>query len=149
MATGSIKARLDARTKGIAIFNGDTDVAIANEAAIGKKVDVVAVFEVSSVKKIIKVTIKSTIIHGSKLIAKINDSPSHCPNPELLIAFAKDNPPPNKISNPHGNFFVSLQTSKSVFLFCEGMIKRLIAAIIAIPESVRPENILYSFLSSL
>jgi hypothetical protein len=140
-----MNARLDAKTKGMAIFKGDIDVAIAIEAAIGRKVDVVAVFDVSSVKKMIKVTIRNTIIQGLRLTAKINASPSHWPSPELFIAFAKDRPPPNKIRRPHGNFFVSSQISKSVFLFCDGIMKRLIAAIIAMPASVNPTKILYSF----
>ena len=124
---------------------GDIDDATAIAAAIGRKVDVVAVFDVSSVKNIIKVTIRNTIIQGLRLTAKIKASPSHWPNPELLIAFAKESPPPNKIRSPQGNFFVSSQISKSVFLFCDGIIKRLIAAIIAIPASVKPLKILYSF----
>ena len=61
----------------MAILEGETDNAIAIDVAIGKKVDVVAVLEVSSVKKIIKVTIKRTRIHGLKLTAKINASPNH------------------------------------------------------------------------
>jgi len=115
-----MNARLDAKTSGIAMFKGGIDVAIAIDAAIGRNVDVVAVFDVSSVKKMIKVTISKTIIQGFRLTAMINASPSHWPNPELLIAFAKESPPPNKIRSPHGNFFVSSHTSKSVFLFCDG-----------------------------
>ena len=93
------------------------DAATPIEATIGKKVLVVAVFEVSSVRKIIKVTTNKTMIQGSKFTARIKLSPSHWPKPELLIAFANDKPPPNKISNPQGSFLVSSHTSKSVFLF--------------------------------
>ena len=53
----------------MAILEGETDNAIAIDVAIGKKVDVVAVLEVSSVKKIIKVTITRIRIHGLKLTA--------------------------------------------------------------------------------
>jgi hypothetical protein len=53
------------------------DAATPIEATIGKKVLVVAVFEVSSVRKIIKVTTNKTMIQGSKFTARIKLSPSH------------------------------------------------------------------------
>ena len=59
------------------MLEGETVKVIAIEAAIGRKVDVVAVLDVSSVKKMIKVTIKRTKIQGLRLIAKINASPNH------------------------------------------------------------------------
>ena len=49
VATGSINAKLDAITSGMAIDIGATEIATAMDVAIGKIVDVVAVFEVSSV----------------------------------------------------------------------------------------------------
>lgn len=117
VATGSMNARLDARTNGIDIFIGAIERAIAIDAAIGRKVDVVAVLDVSSVRNIINVVMRRITSHGLRFIINANDSPNHWPNPELLIAAANDKPPPNKIKSPQGNFFASSQISSSVLLF--------------------------------
>ena len=85
VATGSINAKLDAITSGMAIDIGATEIATAMDVAIGKKVDVVAVFEVSSVRKTIKVVIMRMINQGLSSTNKLNDVPSHCPKPELLM----------------------------------------------------------------
>ena len=77
VATGSINAKLDAMTSGIAIDMGATEIATAMDVAIGKKVDVVAVFDVSSVRKTIKVVIRRMINQGLSLTNKLNDVPSH------------------------------------------------------------------------
>ena len=53
---------------------------------------------------------------------------------------ARDNPPPNKTSKPQGSLFACSQVRRSFCLFSEGIKKKLNAAIIAIPASVRPEN---------
>jgi len=77
VATGSINAKLDAITSGMAIDIGATEIATAMDVAIGKKVDVVAVFEVSSVRKTIKVVIIRMISQGLSSTNKLNDVPSH------------------------------------------------------------------------
>ena len=77
VATGSIKAKLDAITRGMAIDIGATDIATAMDVAIGKRVEVVAVFEVSSVRKTMKVVIRRTINQGLSSTNKLNDAPSH------------------------------------------------------------------------
>ena len=77
VATGSINAKLDAITSGMAIDIGATEIATAMDVAIGKKVDVVAVFEVSSVRKTIKVVIMRMINQGLSSTNKLNDVPSH------------------------------------------------------------------------
>ena len=77
VATGSINAKLDAITSGMAIDIGATEIATAMDVAIGKKVEVVAVFEVSSVRKTMKVVIMRTINQGLSSTNKLNDVPSH------------------------------------------------------------------------
>ena len=77
VATGSINAKLDAITSGMAIDIGVTEIATAMDVAIGKKVDVVAVFDVSSVRKTMKVVIRRMINQGLSSTSKLNDVPSH------------------------------------------------------------------------
>ena len=77
VATGSINAKLDAITSGMAIDIGATEIATAMDVAIGKKVDVVAVFDVSSVRKTMKVVIIRMISQGLSSTSKLNDVPSH------------------------------------------------------------------------
>ena len=75
VATGSINAKLDAMTSGMAIDMGATEIATAMDVAIGKKVDVVAVFDVSSVRKTMKVVITNTEIPRIDSGARL--SPNH------------------------------------------------------------------------
>ena len=141
VATGSINAKLDAKTSGMAIDIGATEIATAIDVAIGRKVDVVAVFEVSSVRKTIKVVIMRMINQGLSSTNKLNDVPSHCPKPELLMELAKERPPPNKSKSPQGNFFVSSHSKRLVFSLSDGKINKIMAAKIAIPASVSPNRI--------
>ena len=116
VATGNINARLEAITKGIAIEIGAIEIATAIDVAIGKKVDVVAVLEVNSVKNTINVVINRIISQGLSSIIKLNDDPSHSPKPDVLMALASDNPPPNKSSSPHGSFLVSSHCKRLFFV---------------------------------
>ncbi len=77
VATGNINAKLDAKTSGMAIDTGATEIATAIDVAIGRKVDVVAVFEVSSVRKTMKVVINRTINQGLSSTNKLNEVPNH------------------------------------------------------------------------
>ena len=77
VATGSINAKLDAKTSGMAIDKGATEIATAIDVAIGRKVDVVAVFEVSSVRKTMKVVINRMINQGLSSTNKLNEVPNH------------------------------------------------------------------------
>lgn len=77
VATGSINAKLDAITSGMAIDIGATEIATAIDVAIGRKVDVVAVFEVSSVRNTMKVVINRIINQGLRSTNKLNDVPNH------------------------------------------------------------------------
>ena len=72
-----MNAKLDAKTSGMAIDIGATEIAKAIDVAIGRKVDVVAVFEVSSVRKTMKVVINRMINQGLSSTNKLNDVPNH------------------------------------------------------------------------
>ena len=75
------------------------------------------------------------------MLNTLKPSPIQMPRPLEFIWAAIDKPPPNKINNPNGNLSESPQ-SKSYPLFeVDGIINKRMAEIIAIPASVRPENI--------
>lgn len=57
--------------------SGAIEIATAIDVAMGRKVDVVAVFDVNSVRKIINVVIKRIINQGFSSTIKLNDDPSH------------------------------------------------------------------------
>ena len=61
----------------MAIDIGASEIATAIDVAIGRKVDVVAVFEVSSVRKTMKVVINRIINQGLRSTNKLNDIPNH------------------------------------------------------------------------
>jgi hypothetical protein len=64
VAAGNIKAKEAAIVAGSINNNGLTSKLIANPAITGRKVSTVAVFEVTSVKKVIKEAITKIIIIG-------------------------------------------------------------------------------------
>src|SRR5210317_21996 len=107
---------------------------------MGRKVTVVAVFEVISVKNTIAITITNRRTMVDALDKKVKLEPNQAPKPELIMAEAKESPPPKRRSNPHGKFLACSQINNSVDLFCDGMIKKLTAAMMAIPASVNPEK---------
>ena len=55
----------------------------------------------------------------------VKPCPIQLPRPDDPIDAAKDNPPPNKTSKPHGSLLACSQVSKSVLVFSEGMKKKL------------------------
>ena len=140
VATGSMNAQLAAKHTGTVKETGRTPIAIARAPNTGKKVVVVVTLLVISVKKIIKVatanikSIGGTVLRTSKLL------PIHIPSPLELIWAASDKPPPNKINKPHGKSLDLSHCRRSPFLEADGVIKINIAAIIAIPASVKPER---------
>ena len=140
VATGSMNAQLAANTTGIVKATGATPIATATAPTTGKNVDVVATLDVISVKNIIKVATASISTIGGTFSKIVKPSPIQLPRPEDPIDAAKDNPPPNKTSKPHGSLLACSQVSKSVLAFSEGMKKKLNAANMAIPASVRPDK---------
>ena len=75
---------------------------MAIAATTGKKVAVVAMLEVNSVKNIINATTKITI--KAKLIPCGIRLPIQTAKPVVWTAFAKLKPPPNSTRRPHGTF---------------------------------------------
>ena len=140
VATGSINAQLAAKTTGIVNATGAIPSATATAPTTGKNVEVVATFDVISVKNIIKVATASMRTMGGTFPRIVKPCPIQSPKPDDPIDEAKDKPPPNKTSNPHGSLLACSHVNKSVLLFSEGIKKKLRAANIAIPASVKPEK---------
>lgn len=140
VATGSIKAQLAAKTTAKVRILGFTPMLIDNAAAIGKNVIVVAVFEVISVSKTIAKITTTKISNTGADDKNTRLSPIQSPKPELTIDDASERPPPNNNKSPQGNFLACSHTNNSVVLFSDGIMKKLTAAIIAIPGSVKPEK---------
>ena len=140
VATGSINAQLAAKTTGMVKAIGAMPRATATAPTTGKNVEVVATLEVISVKKIINVATASTSIKGGTFPRIVKPCPIQPPRPDEPMDAAKDKPPPNKTSNPQGSLLACSQVSRSVLEFSEGIKKKLKAANIAIPASVRPDK---------
>ena len=140
VATGSMNAQLAANTTGIVKATGATPIATATAPTTGKNVDVVATLDVISVKNIIKVATANIRTMGGTFPKIVKPCPTQLPRPEDPIDAAKDNAPPNKTSKPHGSLLACSQVSKSVLAFSEGMKKKLNAANMAMPASVRPDK---------
>ena len=102
VATGNIKAQLAARATAAVTNIGLKSDCIAMAATTGKKVAVVAILEVNSVKKIIMVTTNITI--NAILIPCGIRLPIHTARPVVCTALARLKPPPNSTSNPQGTF---------------------------------------------
>ena len=132
VATGSINAQLAANTTGIVKATGATPIATATAPTTGKNVEVVATLDVISVKNIIKVATASIRTMGGTFPRIVKPCPIQLPRPEEPIDAAKDNPPPNKTSKPHGSLLACSQVSKSVLAFSEGMKKKLNLSLIHI-----------------
>ena len=140
VATGNMNAQLAANTTGIVRATGAMPKATATAPTTGKNVEVVATLEVISVRKMIKVATAKINTIGGTFSNTVNPCPIQLPNPDDPIEAAKDKPPPNKTNKPQGNLFACSQVSKSVLLFSEGIKKKLSAAKIAIPASVKPDK---------
>ena len=140
VATGNMNAQLAANTTGIVRATGAMPKATATAPTTGKNVEVVATLEVISVRKMIKVATAKINTIGGTFSNIVNPCPIQLPNPDDPIEAANDKPPPNKTNKPQGNLFACSQVSKSVLLFSEGIKKKLSAAKIAIPASVKPDK---------
>ena len=114
VATGSMKAQLAAKTTGIVKDIGAMPKATATAPTTGKKVEVVATLDVISVKNIIKVATANIRIIEGTFSKTVRPCPIHPPKPDEPIDAARDKPPPNKTSKPHGSLFACSQVSRSV-----------------------------------
>ena len=138
VATGNMKAQLAAKTTGIVRATGAMPKATATAPTTGRKVEVVATFDVISVKNIIRVATAKIKTMGGTLPSTVKPCPIQLPRPDAPIDAANDRPPPNKTKSPQGSLLACSHVNKSVLLFSEGIRKKLNAAKIAIPASVKP-----------
>ena len=102
VATGNMNAQ-DALMAGGTISNlGSIAAAIAAAAMIGINIVVVAVLLVTSVKKVTQKQIVAMISKIGRSAISSNAEPIMELRPELVNAWAMDNPAPNKIRVPQG-----------------------------------------------
>ena len=85
VATGNIKAQLAAKQTGTVSDTGSTPIPIATAPKTGKKVEVVATFEVTSVKKIIKAATANIRKIGGTVLKTLSPSPIQIPSPLEFI----------------------------------------------------------------
>ena len=138
VATGSIKAQDAESVAGIINNRGLTFIAVAKEPKIGRNISVVAVLEVSSVKKVNVVQTDATIINGGKSSTPLMLSPNHCDNPDSLNPLARAKPPPKSKTIPQFNF-------EAVFQFIRHLVSDDFAGMInkskAIDMAIVPSSI--------
>ena len=103
VATGSIKAKEADRVAGNIKNKGLISVVIEMPAKTGKIISVVAVFEVSSVKKVIIKAIIAIINIGCNDTIQLSSLPNHNDNSDSLNPVASAKPPPNKRTIFHGS----------------------------------------------
>ncbi len=82
---------------------------MATAAATGRKAAAVAVFEVSSVRKMISAAATTTIAASPDRPSPSSRCPSHSASPVLATAAASARPPPKSSSTPQGSAAVSAQ----------------------------------------
>ena len=105
------------------------------------RVAVVAVLEVSSVKKIIIVTTRRMMRISGMLAKATIWAPMNSATPLALTAPARLSPPPKRMRIPQGSFVaVSQFIVKVRCLISTGITNSSIAAIMTIPVSVRPAS---------
>ena len=103
VATGSINAQLAASGIGATRIIGLMPISTAMAPTTGRKVAVVAILLVNSVKKIIIAVISTTIATSGSVPISTRFTPNHFAKPVLLTAEASDKPPPNNKRMLHGN----------------------------------------------
>ena len=103
VATGIMKAQLAARATGTISMNGVTAIAMAKDAASGRKTAAVAVLLVISVRKTTIPATSNTMKNSGHPAPDLMTWPIQSARPLALIADASERPPPNKISTPHGS----------------------------------------------
>ena len=96
VATGNINANEHETVAGIINIKGFILIAIAKPPIIGNNISAVAVFEVSSVKKVTNKHIQKMINIGDHVPKIWNCEPIQFAKPVSLNPFARANPPPNK-----------------------------------------------------
>ena len=137
VATGSIKAQDAEMAAGTTNKNGWIFIANAVTAKIGIKMVEVAVFEVTSVKKVSIKHVIIIIMSSGTVEKKLRLFPIHSAKPLDLNPIAKAIPPPNKIKIPHGIRIAHSQFNRnSFFLKFTGIKKSKMDAKIATVASL-------------
>jgi len=77
VATGSMNAQLAASTTGIANVTGKIPIATATAPTTGRNVDVVATFEVTSVRNMMSVATHKVRMNGCTVLKIVNPLPIH------------------------------------------------------------------------
>ncbi|MEA3295165.1 MAG: hypothetical protein U9P81_09365 [Euryarchaeota archaeon] len=111
VATGIINARDDEIAIAAIIPNGGIFKLMARDAAIGIRIVAVAVFELNSVSIFVIVTTSKIIKKIDVLLKKTRLEDTHSARPVSIKALAIANPPPKRITTPHGTFTVSSHIS--------------------------------------
>ena len=102
VATGNMNAQDALMAAGTISNLGSIAAPIAAAAMIGINIVVVAVLLVTSVKKVTQKQIVAMISKIGRSAISSNAEPMMELRPELVNAWAMDNPAPNKIRVPHG-----------------------------------------------
>ena len=117
----------------------------ASPAKMGRIISVVAVLEVSSVRKVTSKAIIRITINGCIPDKKFNCSPNQIERPDSLNPVASANPPPKRRTICQGNFAGSFPVQDLLsFIIFEGMKNRITAIMIATVPSLT-----YSGLSNI
>ena len=110
VATGNMNAQEALMAAGTISNLGSIAAPIAAAAIIGIKSVVVAVLLVTSVKKVTQKQIIPIIISSGRSAMSSNAEPIMELRPELVKAWAMDNPAPNKIRVPQGIWLADSQS---------------------------------------
>src|SRR5699024_4287136 len=86
--------------------------ATASDAIIGNIIEAVAVFDVSSVKKITSAATTKKTTNMFRPCKPVNCEPIHSDRPDSTKPAAIASPPPKRSKIPHGNLSAVLQSSK-------------------------------------
>ena len=108
-----MKAKDAANVAGNMKKRGCVFAATAEKPSIGRIIVVVAVLEVSSVKKVITRQIPSTTDHKGQLSIPVSLLPIQISSPVPPKPLAKANPPPNKSKIPQGIFSSTVFQSRA------------------------------------
>ena len=140
VATGSMKAHEADRVAGIISKRGFTRIAVDNEPRIGNIISVVAVFDVSSVRKVSVALTDATKNTGENEPKPAICSPNQTDRPDSLKPLANAKPPPKRITIPQCSFEAVFQSINRRPLSRRlGMINSNMAIVIAmVPSSMNP-----------
>jgi len=127
VATGSIKAIEALIVAGNISKSGFISIETASPANMGRAISVVAVLEVSSVKKVMLKAIMAMISRMGMPCVSLINSPIQSDNPEDLNAPAKAKPPPKSNTIFQGNPEAVSQSMRRFPLFSDEGMRKVIS----------------------